>query len=171
MKEFLKHFYQKHKYYKTKDLKLGLRCSALKTNKTDFFGHPILKIKPKRFNILKETDEHDKFRYVEQHFGKHKTSYGNCPNFDRQPTFYAYSHTCYNCPAHKNEALLGVKHVHLTGYNNKVEDNREYEFILENTIPLNEALGENIELAKRISLRDLLDLEHMINKEELEKEA
>ena len=41
MKEFLKHFYQKHKYYKTEDLKVGLRCSALKTDKKNFWNTPV----------------------------------------------------------------------------------------------------------------------------------
>lgn len=86
-------------------------------------------------------------------------------------TFYIYSHTCYTSPTHNDELILDVKNVHLTGYNNNVEDNREYDFILDNAIPLHEVFKDNIELADKISLHDLIDLEHLLNNEELEKEV
>lgn len=166
MKELLNHIHRKYKKYKTSDLNIGLQVKTVGYFKNAIGSYSIV-YRPKKFKIIGETSKKLKYKYFRQNFDKKITKYGSIPDFAKMPSFIVTANY-YQAPTHNKKKILPSQSRLFLKHNFRIDD-KLYDIILEDTIiPLEEALEDSFTLPKKMNLKDIINLEHFINDEELE---
>lgn len=166
MSDFLTHIHRKFKKYKTSDLNVGLQVKTVGYLKNNVGSYSIV-YRPKKFKIIGKSSEKLKHRFFSKNFDKVNTPYGKIPDYRKIPTFITTA-KYYKAPTHNKQKILPSQTRSFLKHNLRI-DNKSYDIILEDSItPLEEALEDTFKLPKKLNLKQVIDLEHFINNEELE---